>query len=110
MHNQRGQLLIALYDSAEVFPEDERATRSAIVPATASEHRFEALAPGRWAAAVVHDEDGNGELDTNLVGIPTEGFGFSNGAKARFGPPSFDAASFELTRAGRREVIVLQHF
>jgi len=36
----------------------------------------------------------NGKLDANLLGIPTEGYGFSNDARALFGPPSFAAASF----------------
>ena len=44
--------------------------------------------------AVVHDENMNGKLDTNRLGIPTEGYGFSNGARAVLGPPSFSAASF----------------
>jgi uncharacterized protein (DUF2141 family) len=34
------------------------------------------------------------KLDTNWFGIPTEGYGFSNKAKAGLGPPSFSAASF----------------
>ena len=49
---------------------------------------------GTYALAVVHDEDMNGNLDINWLGIPTEGYGFSNDVKARFGPPSFSAASF----------------
>ena len=36
----------------------------------------------------------NGKLETNLLGIPTEGYGFSNDAKALIGAPSFAAASF----------------
>jgi len=55
---------------------------------------FEDIAPGTYALAVVHDENMNGKLDTNWLGIPTEGYGFSNDAKAMLGPPSFSAASF----------------
>jgi uncharacterized protein (DUF2141 family) len=43
---------------------------------------------------VIHDENMNGKLDTNALGIPTEGCGFSNDARAWFGAPSFSAASF----------------
>ncbi len=46
------------------------------------------------ALAVVHDENMNGKLDTNLLGIPKEGYGFSNDAKASLGAPTFSAASF----------------
>jgi len=55
---------------------------------------FEAIPPGTYALAVIHDENSSGKLETNWLGIPTEGYGFSNDAKAVFGTPSFDAASF----------------
>ena len=43
---------------------------------------------------MIYDENMNGKLDTNWLGIPTEGYGFSNDAKAMLGPPSLSAASF----------------
>ena len=55
---------------------------------------FEDIPPGTYATAVIHDENMNGKLDTNRIGIPTEGYGFSNGAHALLGAPSFSAASF----------------
>jgi uncharacterized protein (DUF2141 family) len=55
---------------------------------------FEDIPPGTYALAVIHDENMNGKLDTNMLGIPTEGYGFSNNAKALLGTPSFSAASF----------------
>jgi len=57
---------------------------------------FAALSPGRYAVNGFHDADGNGELDTNLLGIPTEGYGFGNGATGSFGPPDFAAASIAV--------------
>jgi uncharacterized protein (DUF2141 family) len=55
---------------------------------------FEDIPPGTYAMAVIHDENMNGKLDTNRLGIPREGYGFSNDAKGWLGPPSFSAASF----------------
>ncbi|MGJ7582834.1 DUF2141 domain-containing protein [Variovorax sp. RHLX14] len=57
---------------------------------------FVGLPPGRYAVKSFADENGNGKLDTNLVGLPTERYGFSNDAKGRMGPPSFEQASFML--------------
>ncbi|MBU3937857.1 MAG: DUF2141 domain-containing protein [Proteobacteria bacterium] len=54
---------------------------------------FEDIVPGRYAFAVIHDESMNGKLDTNSLGVPTEGYGFSNDAKTWLGAPSFSAAS-----------------
>ena len=63
------------------------------------------LPPGRYAVNAFHDENGNGELDTNLVGIPSEGYGFANDPVIRFGPPEFEAAA--VTVGERSEVAVL---
>jgi len=54
------------------------------------------LKPGKYAFKYFHDENKNEKLDTNWIGIPTEGFGFSNNAEGMFGPPSFDKTIFTL--------------
>jgi len=51
---------------------------------------------GRYAIKLFHDENSDGELNRNLLGIPTEDYGFSNNAAASFGQPSFEDASFEV--------------
>lgn len=58
---------------------------------------FENVPVGVYAVSIIHDENENGELDSNFFGIPKEGFGFSNDAMGTFGPPSFEKASFKLT-------------
>jgi uncharacterized protein (DUF2141 family) len=50
---------------------------------------FNNLVDGDYAVQMFHDEDGDGQMKTNLFGIPTEGFAFSNAARAAFGPPKF---------------------
>jgi uncharacterized protein (DUF2141 family) len=58
------------------------------------------LPPGRYALAVFHDVNDNGKLDTNLLSMPTEPWGFSRDAVGNFGPPSFDQAAVELAGQG----------
>ena len=53
------------------------------------------IPPGTYAIKLHIDENENGELDTNFLGIPKEQYGFSNNAKA-FGIPKFESASFQL--------------
>jgi uncharacterized protein (DUF2141 family) len=68
------------------------------------------LAPGRYALFAMHDANGNGDLDRNFFGIPTESYGFSNGAAGTVGPPSFDAAAVVVNGdAPSRIVIRLAH-
>ncbi len=56
----------------------------------------EDLPPGEYAIRIMHDVNGNDELDTNFVGAPTEPFAFSNNARAMFGPASWEDARFTL--------------
>lgn len=51
---------------------------------------------GSYAVKAFHDEDSNDDLNTNFLGIPVEDYGFSNNARGVFGPPSWEAAKFEL--------------
>jgi uncharacterized protein (DUF2141 family) len=54
------------------------------------------IPPGTWAVLAYQDENGNGQLDRNFIGIPKENYGFSRDAAGRFGPPSFDAAAIDV--------------
>jgi uncharacterized protein (DUF2141 family) len=55
---------------------------------------FSDIKPGKYAIAVIHDENCNGKLDTNMFGIPKEGYGFSSGAEVTMSAPSFSDAVF----------------
>ena len=66
----------------------------------AQEFVFTGLPPGRYAIAIYHDENGNGVMDKNFIGIPSEGFGFSRNARGFAGPPSFNAAAVEIGAPG----------
>lgn len=86
-----GQVRVALYRDGAKFLEsgqEEAATFRVANPGTMN-FTFPDLAAGRYGVAVFHDANVNGELDSNLLGIPTEGVAFSNAARANFGPPSF---------------------
>ena len=52
--------------------------------------------PGSWAVLAYQDENNNGELDRNLIGMPKEPYGFSRDARSKFGPPRFEDAVIEL--------------
>lgn len=57
---------------------------------------FRNLEPGRYAISAYHDENGNGKLDTNVVGLPVERFGFTRDARGHMGPPAFGDAAVDL--------------
>jgi uncharacterized protein (DUF2141 family) len=67
------------------------------------------IEPGTYAIAVYHDENSNGKLDSNFIGIPREGVGFSNNAKGHMGPPKFDAAAFRFSGGALELKIVVAY-
>lgn len=98
IRNRNGTVDCALFDSPEGFPREflHSAQNVMVIKIRRTEARcdFEAIPPGTYALAVIHDENSNGRLDSNPLGVPTEGYGFSNDATALFGTPSFSDASF----------------
>jgi uncharacterized protein (DUF2141 family) len=106
-----GRVLVAVFDSAEGFqkmtPDKRAAAVQLPINGGAARTVITGLKPGRYAVSVVHDANGNGKLDTNLVGLPTEGYGFSRDARGTMGPPSFEAAAFDLPETGGKQTIKL---
>ena len=97
--NQKGFMRISLFGSKRGYPGDHRRavrTGSGSIRDGTATFSFTGVPHGTYAIAVLHDENGNGKMDTNAIGIPKEGGGASNDAKARFGPPRFDEAKFVL--------------
>ncbi len=99
MTSARGEMAITVYPSD---PKRFLAPRGKLLrvrmntAAPVSQACFDLPGPGVYAVAVYHDANGNRDFDRNAVGMPTEGFGFSNDAPTRFGLPSFDAVRFNV--------------
>lgn len=98
IQNNRGNIGCALFESPEGFPQEFLRYSSRMVVLkiqdTQASCHFVGVPPGTYALAVIHDENMNGKLYDNWMGIPQEGYGFSNEAKAALSAPSFEAAKF----------------
>lgn len=105
IRSSKGAVVCQLYSGAAGFPEKqalrtvtapirEKGPKSGELTATCS---FGAVPPGRYAVAVLHDEDGDGVMKKGLFGIPQEGYGTSNNHTHPFSSPTFDEASFPIT-------------
>lgn len=105
--HDRGDALVGLYLGPGGFPDDGGRAVSRVA-VTIRDRRatavFEKAPAGRVAVAVLHDEDGDKKMKTGLFGRPKEGYGVSRDAAARFGPPGFDDAAFDLA-AGEEKTI-----
>ena len=71
---------------------------------------FQDVPPGRYAVALLHDENANGKADRAAMMIPREGFGFSRDAKVRFGPPRFGDAAFDLASGAREQLVIKMRY
>lgn len=106
-----GTVDIALFARGTRFPDPASAHKLQRVTArrgtvTAS---FSGLASGQYAVALFHDENGNRKLDTNLLGVPKEGVGFSNNVRAVLGPPSFAQTQFPVGQSAVTQSIRLRY-
>jgi uncharacterized protein (DUF2141 family) len=100
LRNDKGQVFCALYSSPEGFPKDSKKAIARVTSQISNEHavcEFPGVGAGTYAVSVFHDENSNGKLDTNFMGIPREGVGASNNAKGHLGPPKFRDASFNFS-------------
>jgi uncharacterized protein (DUF2141 family) len=106
LRSDKGQMLCALFSSAEAFPTKADKAIARLTVKIAERQAvcdFTGVAPATYAVSVVHDENSNGKLDRNFIGMPREGVGASNDAKGHLGPPKFSAASFPY-KSGRLDL------
>jgi uncharacterized protein (DUF2141 family) len=112
LHSDRGQVVCALFAAADDFPKriDRAFARVAaqIISGRAT-CEFPGVPAGVYAVSVFHDENLNGRLDTNWLGIPREGVGASNNPKPRMGPPKFAAAEFQHSGTPM-DVEIIMHY
>lgn len=113
IRNTKGHVLIAVFRSADGFPDNkDKAFLRERIPATTGTMSvsLKDIPAGKYAIAVIHDENDNLHLDTGLFGIPKEGFCFSNDAKGTFGPPSFEASSFYFGSATSPRILNISYW
>jgi len=93
LRNSDGFVLIQLVDKDELPIQQKKVT---IIDGQI-EIRFTNVPAGKYAISYFHDENKNSELDTGTMGIPKEGYGFSNDARGFMGPPGLKDQIFDLS-------------
>jgi uncharacterized protein (DUF2141 family) len=94
-----GDLRLALYDRAHWNDDDAPPVKDVVVPANPPQTvvTFEGLKPGIYGLKMFQDYNRNGKFDFTWLGLPAEGYGFSNDAPVMFSEPSFDRTKFTLS-------------
>ncbi|MBD1845674.1 DUF2141 domain-containing protein [Cyanobacteria bacterium FACHB-63] len=100
LRNQKGIVCLSLFSGEQGFPnESDRAIASRSVEAKEASVSaiFDQLSPGEYAVAVIHDDNGDGKLNTGIFGIPKEGFGFSRNPKIGMSAPKFEETAVSVS-------------
>ena len=92
IRNNKGNIMLQLFDGKEKVLNQ----RQSAIKDNKCQFSFNNLTPGKYTIRYYHDENMNGNMETNLVGKPIEGYGFSNNIIGKFGPPPFEKWLFEI--------------
>jgi uncharacterized protein (DUF2141 family) len=113
LKNKQGQVCASIFASSKGFPGDRdhvlqnQCTKITDTPLPIT---FENLKPGRYAVAVFHDQNNDRALNSNIFGIPSEGFGFSSNPEIRARAPKFSEAVFLVAGPDTNIQIQLKYF
>lgn len=107
--NDKGVLVVGLFGSAKSFTKQPLKAEMPMAETGTLKVLFKNIQPGEYAVSIFHDANENGVLDMNFMGIPKEGFGFSNDAMGVFGPPTFTKAKFSCPET-RMVSVTLKYF
>ncbi len=114
LRSRQGQVCFSLYAHEAGFPSERGSALASqfvgLVGTGPVGARFERLSPGTYAVAVFHDENGDGILNCNILGMPKEGFGFSANPRILMGPPRFSEAAIRVAGALTEIEVQLKHF
>jgi len=112
LRSNDGKVGLTLFNAEEGFPSEPDnaiAKKYIEIKDKTAQATFENVAEGKYAIAVYHDEDEDGEIETNWIGIPKEGTGSSNNPKSRMGPPRYKDCEFD-TRQSKELIIKMKYF
>lgn len=99
LRSAKGVVRACMTTDSTRFPKcagDPHSHRIVVPAATSLRLTFKGVTPGRYAIALLHDENNNGKADRALGMMPKEGFGFSRDAPVRMAPPKYADAVFSL--------------
>ncbi|QTC90729.1 DUF2141 domain-containing protein [Brevundimonas goettingensis] len=92
-----GQVMVVLFGSEDAWKGNGAPVAQALVDVAAGQHSATFTVPaGDYAARSFHDINGDGRMNANPFGMPTEPYGFSNNARGNMGPASWDQAHFTV--------------
>jgi uncharacterized protein (DUF2141 family) len=107
INSAEGTINVALFNSEKDFLNKPFMSKVKKANTGELEFEFEDVPNGEYTISIYHDENENGELDKNFIGIPDEPYGVSREGRSMFGPPNYDDAKFILANENAKLIISL---
>ncbi|MDT0594824.1 DUF2141 domain-containing protein [Glaciecola petra] len=107
IEKQSGQILLAIYDSEDAYNGNGEPIQTASIDVYEESItlNFNGLPDGTYAIKLIHDLNNNGQMDINAMGLPQDGYGFSNNV-GKYGLPPFNAAKFDVIDTATIKMVV----
>ncbi len=113
LRSSNGHVICTLFNSPNGYPSDDSKSltrRTVVVKDRMAYIDFDGVPAGKYAFVMFHDENANGEFDFNSLGMPKEGYAFSNNVRPLFSAPSFKAAAFDYPGGNLSLTIEMRYF
>ena len=107
INSSDGTIKVSIFNSEEEFLGKPFLRKSLEASTGQLRFEFDEVPNGEYTISIYHDENSNGELDTNFIGIPSEPYGISLDGKSMFGPPNYKDAKFTLNNESTSLIISL---
>jgi uncharacterized protein (DUF2141 family) len=104
LKNNVGILKVGLYNSDGTFLKSVYKSNASEIKENGAKFVFEGIPKGEYAISAYQDENNNGKLDKNIMGIPSEAVACSNNAKGFMGPPKYKDAKFIINTNSKIDV------
>jgi len=96
LKNNTGMVKVGLYNSDGTFLKSTYKSITCPIKNNGATVTFIDIPKGEYAVSIYQDENSNGKLDRNAIGIPSEDVACSNNAKGFMGPPKYEDAKFKI--------------
>ena len=96
INSSKGSINVAVFNSEADFLNQAFMQKKKAAKPDELVFEFDDVPKGEYTVSVIHDENENGELDKNFMGIPSEPYGISKEGKSNFGPPNYKKALFTI--------------
>ena len=113
LRSSNGHVICTLFNSPNGYPSDDSKSltrRTVVVKDRMAYIDFDGVPAGKYAFVMFHDENANGEFDFNVLGMPKEGYAFSDNVRPLFSAPSFKTAAFDYPGGNLSLTIEMRYF